>query len=104
MSEKIPGRSTTLKFIKLRFVLEAKKNNWKNILVVAEPHHAKRCVRDLKKLGFNAEADDYFRIHGESLCDLDSEQWWTRHLILLLPREIILRLLPWQIYKWITMR
>ncbi|KKT29479.1 MAG: hypothetical protein UX43_C0001G0095 [Candidatus Giovannonibacteria bacterium GW2011_GWB1_46_20] len=100
LSEKVSGRSTTLKLIKLRLVPEAKKNRWKNILVVAESHHATRCVRDLKKLGFCAEADNW----QENLCDLASEAWWTRRLEFLLPREIILRLLPWRIYEWLAMK
>lgn len=98
---------STLKLIK-RFKEYAEINNWKKVLVIAAPMHSKRCVRDLKKMGFDAYEDKYLR-EKYSMASIwwyhhKSTQFWTRSGLYWWPREIILRLLPWKIYEWISDR
>ena len=93
--------SSTFKFVKA-LASVADRNGWKKILVVAAPDHAWRCVRDLKKLGFEAEADDYFSKNGILLYDKNSEQWWTRSRFLFWLREVPIFLLPFWLYDKIA--
>lgn len=101
------GYPNTLKLIN-EFAELAKKNNWKKVLVIAAPMHAKRCVKDLRKMGFNAYEDKYLRkqYNFSSIWwyNHNSTQTWTRSGLYWWSREIILRLLPWKIYEWITLR
>lgn len=89
---------TTLKFVKA-FSLEARKQAWKRVLVVAAPDHAPRCVRDLRKCGFEAEADYCFQEMEKLFFSSLSEQWWTRRRWVCVLREYILLSLPWWFYK-----
>ena len=95
------GYSSTLKLVKALSAV-AKKRGWKNVLVVAQPNHAERCIRDLKQFGFNAEADNYFRERGMYLYDKKSLQWQTRSAWQFWLREAPLRLLPWWLYSRIA--
>lgn len=93
--------SSTLKLVKA-LAKRAEETNWKNVLVVAQPNHAKRCVRDLKRFGFNAVADQYFAANNMPLYDKKSLQWQTRSAWQFWLREIPLRLLPWWLYDKIA--
>ncbi|QQG42851.1 MAG: hypothetical protein HYW15_01435 [Candidatus Giovannonibacteria bacterium] len=93
--------SSTLKLVKA-LADRAKKRGWRNVLVVAQPHHAKRCIRDLGRFGFNAEADCHFCVNGMYLYDKKSLQWQTRSAWQFWLREAPLRLLPWWLYSRIA--
>ena len=90
--------SSTLKLVKA-LAEKAKQTEWKSVLVVAQPSHARRCVRDLKRFGFNAEADSYFLERSMYLYDKKSLQWQTRSAWQFWLREAPLRLLPWRLYS-----
>lgn len=93
--------SSTLKYVKA-LAIAAKKPCWKKVLVIAAPDHAWRCVRDLKKLGFEAEADDYFLKNGMMFYNKKSKQWWTRSRWQFWLREAPLRFLPFWLYNLIA--
>lgn len=98
---------STLKLIK-KFNKLAEENNWKKVLVIAAPMHATRCVRDLRKMGFDAYEDKYLKEHYNMALiwwyHHNSAQFWTRSGLFWWSREIILRMLPWKIYEWISER
>ena len=89
--------SSTLKFSKY---LASK--GFHNVLVVAALDHAPRCVRDLKKLGLKAEADNCFKDVGKLCYYADSLQLFTRVRWRFLTRQFIINLLPWWIYEKIA--
>ncbi|MDP3935125.1 MAG: hypothetical protein Q8Q46_02845 [Candidatus Giovannonibacteria bacterium] len=101
LAPKEKGYSSTLKLVKALSAV-AKKRGWKNILVVAQPNHTVRCIRDLKQFSFNAEADNYFRERGMYLYDKKSLQWYTRSAWQFWLREAPLRFLPWWLYDLIA--
>ncbi len=83
----------------------AEKRDWHRARVIAAPPHEWRCRRDLRRLGFKeVEGDDYFRFFYSSKVwfSKKSIQPWTRSLIRWWLREIPLRLIPWWLYKKIT--
>lgn len=98
---------STLKLVKaFRNLNKNRCENWKKVLVIAAPMHIKRCVRDLRKMGFDAYEDEYLKekydLPSVWWYHHNSTQWWTRSALLWWPREIFLRLLPWKIYEWIS--
>lgn len=101
------GYPSSLKLIKT-IVKIAGERNWKKVLVIAAPMHMKRCVRDLRKLGFDAYEDEYLKTHYNMPSiwwyHHNSTQFWTRSGLYWWPREIILRCLSWKIYEWIALR
>lgn len=72
-------------------------------LVVAPPHEA-RAIRDFQKTGFAVEIDSELakKYPPDFWFDKNSTQRWTRHPLLWWSREIILRVLPWVLYKKIA--
>ena len=89
--------SSTLKFSKY---LASKKI--RKVLVVAAPDHAPRCMRDLKKLGLEAEADRYFKNTRTPCYYASFLQPFIRSRRRFLIREFIIKLLPWRIYEKIA--
>lgn len=89
----------------LKIAEEAKKmaveHGWKKVAVIATPQHHRRCMRDLKKVGFSCR---YFwnMTPAWGWYSSKSTQRWTRSPWLWWPREILLRLIPWWLYKKIT--
>ena len=94
---------TTIKFVE-RFAEEAKKRGWKSTLVVATPYYDARAARDLRMFGFEAKVDKHLRHALLRPYNKHSQQWRNRHAIIFWPREVLLRLLPWRIYKWAATR
>ena len=85
----------------------AKNQKINNLLVVAAKPHMKRCVRDLthsaKKIGIKIKIEQpkipplqWFYTESKQKHTRSFWQWWSR--------EIILRLLPFHIYKYIINR
>jgi len=73
------------------------------VIVVAAPMHLKRCVRDLKKSGFEVMKMVSPKLES-SWYEKSSLLPWTRSWWRWWSREIILRLLPWGVYKRLTLR
>ncbi|MBI5306230.1 hypothetical protein HZB04_01435 [Candidatus Wolfebacteria bacterium] len=89
----------------LEFSKFAEERGWKKVSAVAAPPHCRRCIRDLKKFGFEIFKDSYNSFKDYSIYvwyNIESSQWWTRSLLNWWIREIPLRLLPWRIYKKIA--
>ena len=75
------------------------------MIVVAAPMHIRRVARDLKKVGFEVVETVSPKLKGEdSWYEKGSSLPWTRSWWRWWSREIILRLLPWSAYKWLTLR
>jgi len=92
------GRLSTLEIIqRLKELADGK--SWNKVYVVAASPHIKRCVRDLKKFGFEV-VKEY--PHSSLSYNANSFYWWTRSPFLWWLREIPLRLLPWRLYKKIA--
>jgi len=76
-----------------------KRNNCRHILVVASKHHIWRCCRDLRRHGFICKPipikANYHKL---------DELWWVRNPFAWWSRELILRFLPFPIYKRVTTR
>lgn len=87
----------------LSFKKVANGMNWKNVIVAAAPVHCWRCVRDLRKAGFNvlgclnvgARTNRYW-------FNSDDPQIWVRNSLFWYIREFILRVLPWNMYTKIA--
>ena len=74
-------------------------------IVVAVPMHLKRCSRDLKRNGFKVVKTVSPKLtSSNNWYEKESLLPWTRSWWMWWPREIILRLLPWSVYKWLTLR
>lgn len=76
---------------------------WRNkkplkILVIAVGPHLKRCVRDVKKIFPGHIVQGKSPYNDFPFCK-ESTQQWTRSWLSWWPRELILRILPWPIYK-----
>ncbi|MCG2699298.1 hypothetical protein L6251_02695 [Candidatus Parcubacteria bacterium] len=81
----------------------ALKYGWIKIAVIATPQHHRRCMRDLKKIGFSWRCW-YFSntTPAWGWYSSKSTQFWTRSPWRWWLREIPLRLMPWWLYKKIT--
>lgn len=81
-------------------ICESRGMEKKCVVVVAKPHLS-RCVRDMEKIGFcvlESITQEY------NWFDLDSEQPWTTSWFKWWRRELLLRLMPWWLYKKVTLR
>ncbi len=90
-------------------VLWAKDNNYDELIVVAARLHIWRCIRDLKKSSL--EAGLSLKITACPIVKQYPIRWWlsedskqkrTRSLSNWMIREMVLRVLPFSIYKKIT--
>ncbi len=101
---RIEGYVSTLRLLGvIRRVTQKNGVRWKRILIVASPDHTPRVLRDARLCGFwKAEADDYFVGREAEFFSPLSNQWWTRSRWLFLPRELILRHMPWELYRRIA--
>ena len=73
--------------------------------VLAAPMHIKRCVRDLKRIGFEkVKPFSFFDGRGIRWYDKKSSLPWTRSWLRWWHRELKLRLLPWFLYKKLTLK
>ncbi len=79
----------------------AKEKGWKTVSVVAAAPHKWRCERDLRKMGFVILEEMYFNRY-RFWFSRKSKQWWTRGPIRWWFYEILVRLLPWWLYKKIA--
>jgi hypothetical protein len=93
---------STLALVKI-FEREAKFYKWKNILLVAAPPHIWRCRRDLEKFGFEVGTFLKDILEGFSRkpkwYNKSDPQFWVRNPIIWWSREIILRLMPFWLYR-----
>lgn len=89
-------------FIAQKSLAWAKSHNLEGVVVFAAPQHRWRCLRDIKKVYFGSNIriivpkvpNDHSFWYNR-----DSTQARTRSWLLWWPREILLRLLPFFIYK-----
>jgi hypothetical protein len=95
---------STLALVKI-FEREAKFYKWKNILLVAAPPHIRRCRRDLEKFGFNVlTIENYIDLEEKNQKKIKwynktDPQFWARNPIIWWSREIILRIMPYWLYR-----
>jgi hypothetical protein len=78
---------------------------WKHVAVVAAPCHERRCIRDLRKMGFSIVRDDgYLRnAYGWPFWyNKDDPQVWVHNPLIWWIREIVLRMMPWGLYSKIA--
>lgn len=74
-------------------------------IVVAAPMHLRRAMRDARKVGFNVVCGKSPLLPGEaSWYEEKSLLPWTRSWFRWWIREVPLRLLPWCIYKRLTLK
>lgn len=78
-----------------QFAQAAKVNGWKTVKLVAASQHIWRCVRDLKEVLPEVYVD---KIPVETAYLPDIQPWVTSPLRWWM-RELIIRLLPWRLYK-----
>ncbi len=78
----------------------AEKHGWKKVGLVAAPCHEWRCSRDLRKMGFIVYTDDYLRsaYRSKFWFNPNDPQIWVHNPLIWWMREIVLRLIPWNIY------
>ena len=91
--------------IVLAFKKVAQQHRWKRVFVIAVPPHVWRCSRDLRKMGFDVLDDrSYFKdaYRSSFWYNRKDPQLWVRGRIRWWSREIVLRLLPWNIYSKLT--
>ena len=74
----------------------------KNAVVIAAPMHLWRATRDMKRLGFKI-FDSLSPWAAVSWYEKESSLPWTRSWWRWWAREIPLRLLPWWLYKKLTL-
>ena len=82
-----------------QFAAIAARRGWKKVFVIAARQHYWRCERDLKKVGFKVSG-----IRGEVGYDKTDSQFWVRNPFVWWVRETMLRLLPFALYKKISLR
>jgi hypothetical protein len=83
-----------------QFKAEAERRGWKRILVIAVPQHAWRCVRDCRKMCpeiFFERA--YLKKERKTWYNRKDPQFWIWSPFIWWFREIILRMLPFPLYK-----
>lgn len=90
-----PGDHISSLAIIEQFAQAAKVNNWKVVKLVAARQHLWRCARDLEKILPEVDIDK-IPVEVDYLPDIQSWvtsplRWWMR--------ELIIRLLPWRLYK-----
>ena len=78
-----------------QFAQMARMNSWKNVILVAAKQHSWRCARDLKKILPTVcikelSVETPYRPDNQSWVT-SPIRWWSR--------ELIIRLLPWVLYK-----
>ena len=86
-----------------QFLQYASEQDWDKVIIIAAKQHIWRCRRDLAQTGFAASSSIKDNMHpvktGYQAHDPQSFvrnhfRWWLR--------EIIIRLLPYKIYKLVT--
>lgn len=103
-AEETDGYLSTLGIVR-SLKRKASDKKWKRVMVVAAPCHEWRCVRDLRKTGFEILEDEsdykrkYRRFHWFHEKD---PQVWVRNPVIWWLREIPLRVLPWSLYSRLT--
>ena len=85
---------STLALIK-QFVFMAKVYDWKSVRLVAARQHIWRCARDLRHLA----PEMHVQLYPVTVEYGPDTQLWVRSSIGWWAREIVIRLLPWPIYK-----
>ncbi len=100
-AQKNPEKSISTLEIAQTAAKLAREHGWKKAIVIATPQHHRRCMRDLKKVGFSCR---YFwnMTPAWGWYSSKSTQFWTRSPWLWWLREIPLRLIPWRLYKKIA--
>ncbi|HRT11022.1 MAG TPA: hypothetical protein P5194_00570 [Patescibacteria group bacterium] len=85
---------STLALIK-QFVFMAKVYDWKSVRLIAARQHIWRCARDLRHLA----PEMHVQLYPVTVEYGPDTQLWVRSSIGWWAREIVIRLLPWPIYK-----
>lgn len=81
-----------------------RRNHCKRVLLIAAPCHRGRCIRDLRKFGFEVIEDQSVMKSFRTMnwYNRDDPMFWVWNSFFWWWREIILRLLPWKIYSRIA--
>jgi len=82
-----------------QFTELAKQKNWQRVRIIAAKQHFWRCQRDLKKSGFVVVGSRIIVGYNPS-----DSQFWVRNAFVWWIWEALLRLLPFALYKKISLR
>ena len=85
---------STLALIK-QFVFMAKVYDWKSVRLVAARQHIWRCARDLRHLA----PEMHVQLYPVTVEYGPDTQLWVRSSVGWWAREIVIRSMPWPIYK-----
>jgi hypothetical protein len=78
-----------------QFAQVAKMNHWNSVKLIVAKQHLWRCSRDLKKVLSSV----YVQEIGVEMAYLQDLQPWVTSPLRWWTRELIIRVLPWSLYK-----
>lgn len=79
---------------------------WQSVLLLVAPPYRKRCIRDLKRVmpDIIVLIEPFEFIDRGFWFSSSSSQWWTRSRWPWMFREVLISILPWKVYEWLSLR